>query len=94
MINIVRFEKEINNLKSCKSKQGAMPNLMNRRKKKNKVLDIVVQDKSDSDSSCSYDFSSKLNCKYNVFPEELVKNKNVLPKDDKEDCKSIRFEPI
>lgn len=71
-----------------------MPNLMNRRKKKNKVLDIVVQDKSDSESSCSYDFSSKLNCKYNVFPEDLVKNKNALPKDDKEDTKSIRFEPI
>lgn len=71
-----------------------MPNLINRRKKKSKVLDVVVHEKSDSDSSSSYDFSSKLNCKYNVLPEDLDKSKRTVFKDDKEDCKSIRFEMI
>jgi hypothetical protein len=51
-----------------------MPNLINRRKKKNKVPETVTNEKSDSDSS-DYDFSSKLNSKYNVLPEELVKSK-------------------
>lgn len=69
-----------------------MPNLMNRRKKKNKVVDIVVNENSDSDSSCSYDFSSKLNCKYNVLPADLNPSKSAQANDDKEDCKSIRFE--
>lgn len=46
-----------------------MPNLINRRKKKNKILDIVINEKSDSDSS-TYGFSSKLNNKYNVIPDE------------------------
>lgn len=68
-----------------------MPNLINRRKKKSKVLEIVVNDNSDSDSS-EYDFSSKLNCKYNVFPEELCKQQKVIVKDDKDDTKSIRFD--
>lgn len=75
-----------------------MPNLMNRRKKKSsKVVDIVVNANSDSDSSCSgYDFSSKLNCKYNVLPSDVVdrsKVKVAYVKDDKEDTKSLRFEP-
>ena len=69
-----------------------MPNLINRRKKKNKVLEIVVNDKSDSDSSCGYDFSSKLNCKYNVFPEDLKKTKK--GKEIEDDSKSIRSDPI
>lgn len=70
----------------------AMPNLINRRKKKNKVLEIVVNDNScDSDSS-EYDFSSKLNCKYNVFPEELSKQSRAVAKDDKDNAKSIRFD--
>jgi hypothetical protein len=70
-----------------------MPNLINRRKKKSKVLEskVVVNEKSDSDSSCSYDFSSKLNCKYNVFPEELERSKKKVLEDDKEDCKSLRL---
>lgn len=67
-----------------------MPNLINRRKKKNKVPEVVVNDKSDSDSSCSYDFSSKLNCKYNVLPEDL-KGKSKKAKDEKgkEDSQSL-----
>lgn len=67
-----------------------MPNLINRRKKKNKIPEVVVNDKSDSDSSCSYDFSSKLNCKYNVLPEDL-KGKSKKSKDEKgkEDSQSL-----
>ena len=73
-----------------------MPNIMNRRKKKNKVSEIIVNDKSDSESSCSYDFSSSLNRKYNVLPEDLVKSKsepllNDVKGDVKDDCKLIRF---
>lgn len=68
-----------------------MPNLINRRKKKNKVLEIVSNDNTDSDSS-EYDFSSKLNCKYNVFPEELSKQQKVIVNGDKDDAKSIRFD--
>lgn len=68
-----------------------MPNLMNRRKKKNKVLETVMHDQSDSDSS-EYDFSSKLNSKYNVLPEELDKSQKAsVSKEISEDCKSIRF---
>lgn len=68
-----------------------MPNLINRRKKKNKVLEIVVNESTDSDSS-EYDFSSKLNCRYNVFPDELCKQQKAIVKDDKDDAKSIRFD--
>lgn len=64
-----------------------MPNLINRRKKKNKVLDSVVDDKSDSDSACSYEFSSKLNTKYNLVPDE---SKKQIRNNDKE--VSIRSE--
>lgn len=68
-----------------------MPNLINRRKKKNKVLD-VASDKSDSDSS-EYDFSSKLNSKYNVMPEELEKSrKGTVKKEIPDDCISLRFD--
>lgn len=68
-----------------------MPNLINKRKKKNKILD-VVHDKSDSDSS-EYDFSSKLNSKYNVLPVELDKSrKGTVKKEIPEDCISLRFE--
>lgn len=69
-----------------------MPNILNRKKKKNKVQEVVVDDKSDSsDSSCSYDFSSKLNCKYNVFPEEMKRIvKNV--KTDKDESKALRWD--
>jgi hypothetical protein len=75
----------------------AMPNLINRRKKKSKVPDVVVNDESDSDSSCSYDFSSKLNCKYNVLPEELdkakpSKSKSVVPEDEQEAAKLLRLD--
>lgn len=73
----------------------AMPNIINRRKKKNKVLETVVNDKSDSDSS-EYDFSSKLNSKYNVMPEDIDKGrkdrKTDVKKEVPEDCISIRFE--
>lgn len=65
-----------------------MPNLINRRKKKNKVPE-VVNEQSDSDSSCSYEFSSKLNSKHHVIPDE---SRSIISKDDKEECKSIRFE--
>lgn len=68
-----------------------MPNLINRRKKKNKVPEPVINDKSDSDSS-DYDFSSKLNSKYNVLPEELGKSKKaVVNKEKPDDAVSIRF---
>lgn len=67
-----------------------MPNLINRRKKKNKVPETVINDKSDSDSS-DYDFSSKLNSKYNVLPEEFDKSKKAAgSKAGAEDAVSIR----
>jgi hypothetical protein len=66
-----------------------MPNLINRRKKKNKVPETVINDKSDSDSS-DYDFSSKLNSKYNVLPEEFDKSKKTAGVKE-EDSLSIRF---
>lgn len=73
-----------------------MPNIINRRRKKNKILEIAVNEKTDSDSSCSYDFSSSLNRKYNVLPDDIEINKSVsFLKDEKgevnEDCKLIRF---
>lgn len=67
-----------------------MPNLINRRKKKNKVPEAVINDPSDSDSS-EYDFSSKLNTKYNVLPEELDKSKKTVVKEIPEDNLSIRL---
>ena len=66
-----------------------MPNLINRRKKKNKVPDTVINDKNDSDSS-DYDFSSKLNSKYNVMPEEFGKSRKAAGSKEKlEDSVSI-----
>jgi hypothetical protein len=70
-----------------------MPNIINRRKKKNKVPETVVIDESDSDSS-EYDFSSKLNSKYNVMPEDIDKGikRGTVNKEVPEDCISMRFD--
>lgn len=76
-----------------------MPNLMNRRKKKNKIpAEVIADDESDSDSSSSYDFSSSLNRKYNqnVLPGDIERSQKVTLEDVKgldrtEDCKLIRF---
>lgn len=58
--------------------------ILNRRKKKNKVPEIDTRVKHDDDSSSSYEFSSKLNSKYNRMPEEQKEVKT-----DK-DCVSLR----
>lgn len=70
-----------------------MPNIMNRRKKKNKVLEIVSNDKCDSsDSSSSYDFSSSLNRNYSLSADDFELNKSVtLSKDENGDCTLIRL---
>lgn len=46
-----------------------MPNLVNRRRKKSKIIEPQTTLKSDSTES-DYEFSSKLNYKYNVLPEK------------------------
>jgi hypothetical protein len=68
-----------------------MPNIINRRKKKNKVPETVVNDESDSSE---YDFSSKLNSKYNVMPEDIDKGgkRGTVKKEIPEDSISMRFE--
>lgn len=65
-----------------------MPNLTNRRKKKNKH--ILVNNISDSDSS-GYEFSSKLNSKHSGCYDEKKNHPNI---DDKEETESLRFEMI
>lgn len=68
-------------------KSLSMPNLIIRRKKKNKVPD-VVDNKSDTDSS-GYEFSSKLNSKYNSVPKDAKKSPPCSS--EKDDTKSLRF---
>ena len=51
-----------------------MPNLVNRRRKKSKIIvEPQATVKSDSTES-DYEFSSKLNYKYNVLPEKTTKS--------------------
>lgn len=67
---------------------------MDRRKKKNKVMEIIINDNSDSDSTSSYDFSSSLNRDYisKNLPDDIEKSKSApLLTDVKEDGKLIRF---
>lgn len=68
-------------------KSLSMPNLIIRRKKKNKVPD-VVDNKSDTDSS-GYEFSSKLNSKYNSVPKDAKKSPPCSS--EKDDTNSLRF---
>lgn len=68
-------------------RKSKMSNLiLNRRKKKNKVPEIDVKPKNESDSSSSYEFSAKLNSKYNRMPEEMKE-----PKSDKECLLRYRY---
>jgi hypothetical protein len=70
-----------------------MPNLVNRRRKKSKTNESIVHvsntqnDSTDSD----YEFSSKLNYKYNVLPEKL---KPFNKSSEKKEAHKIRYENL
>lgn len=64
----------------------SMPNIINRRKKKNKH---IVVDSPDSSDSSGYEFSSKLNNKHSGCHDEKKNHPHI---DDKEEIKSLRFE--
>lgn len=64
-----------------------MPNLVNRRRKKSKAIEAPPTLRSDSTDS-DYEFSSKLNFKYNVLPEKIKS----LQRDEKQEDHKIRYE--
>lgn len=72
-----------------------MPNLVNRRRKKSKVVEPQTTIKSDSTES-DYEFSSKLNYKYNVLPEKTTKshrhNNTNINDTEKLEALKIRYE--
>jgi hypothetical protein len=65
-----------------------MPNLVNRRRKKSKIIETQATIKSDSTDS-DYEFSSKLNIKYNVLPEKI---KSIHSHEKQEAFNNIRYE--
>ena len=67
-----------------------MPNLVNRRRKKSKTTEPQTILKSDSTES-DYEFSSKLNYKYNVLPEK-IKSHRLTENSEKNEASNIRYE--
>lgn len=71
-----------------------MPNLVNRRRKKSKIIEAQMTLKSDSTDS-DYEFSSKLNYKYNVLPEKIKPfhaTSGSSKSNEKQEALKIRYE--
>lgn len=68
-----------------------MPNLVNRRRKKSKIVEPQMTLRSDSTES-DYEFSSKLNYKYNVLPEKTKSSHRHKSEAEKQEAFEIRYE--